>query len=309
MFFSAEKWKKIRGKLNQIDGGLTKTVFGTDSSQTVSRVGRTKNKLYPIKQQTRLIHVSVGQGGIWGINAQGQIMFSQPKTPWQAVPGTLIQVDSGPAGVVYGVSKEHKIFVREGILPTLPMGTVWRRVPGRLKYASCGLYGCWGVNRKNHVYFRLGVKANRPIGLKWMKVGKKVKLTQIEAGPGGIVAGLRPDGTVMVRTGVTKDIPYGRAWKKLDTFNTPVKHVSISLDKIYIVTQLGDIYVSLLEKSPDAKTPAGPLPPSGTKPPPEATSKMDFSKKIYVVCVLTFLHVKFQVLKPFTKNNVIIVFF
>lgn len=275
--FSTEKWKKIRGKLDQIDGGLTKTVFGTDSRHNVRRVGRITNKLYPmspIKRVARLIHVSVGQGGIWGINAAGQIMFSQPKTVWQTVPGVLMQVDSGPAGVVYGVTKDHKIFVREGILPTLPMGTMWRRVPGRLKYVSCGLFGCWGVNRKNHVYFRVGVKASKPVGLKWIKVGTFVKLTQIEAGPGGIVTGLRPDGTVMTRTGVTRDLPYGKAWKKLNTFRSPVKHVSVSLDKIYIVTQLRDVYVSLLEKSPDTKTPAGPLPPAGTKPRPEATSKL-----------------------------------
>lgn len=248
-------------------------MYGTDSSQIVRRVGRTTNKLYPIKQPTLLRHVSVGQGGVWGVNANGQIMFSQPKTPWQVVPGILAQIDSGPAGVVYGVTKDHKIFVREGILPSLPMGTMWRRVPGRLKYASCGLFGCWGVNRKNHVYFRIGVNAVRPGGLKWIRVGVNVKLTQIEAGPGGIVVGLLPSGAVVMRVGVTRDLPYGRSWKRLRTFNTPAKHVSVSLDKIYIVTQLRDVYVSLLKKSPDTKTPAGPLPPPGTKPPPEATSK------------------------------------
>ena len=275
---SAEKWKKVRGKLDQIDGGLTKTVFGTDSSQAVSRVGKTKNKLYPLKQETRLIHVSVGQGGIWGVNAQGQILFSLPKTPWQTIPGALAQVDSGPAGVVYGVTKDHKIFVRQGILPSLPLGTMWRRVPGRLKYVSCGLFGCWGVNRRNHVYFRVGVKAGRPLGLKWMKVGN-VKLTQIEAGPGGIVAGLLPDGGVMIRSGITKDLPYGQTWKRLTTFRAPAKHVSISLDKIYIITQTRDVYFSLLKKSPDAKIPGTALPP-GAKLPPEATSKLFYKKFI-----------------------------
>ena len=273
MLCFAEKWKKIRGKLEQIDGGLTKTVFGTHTTHAVSRVGRTKNKLYRIKRVTRLVHVSVGPGGIWGVNAQDGILFSQPKTPWQNVPGLLMQVDSGPAGVVYGVTRDHKIFVRQGILHSLPMGTMWRRVPGRLKYVSCGLFGCWGVNRKNHVYFRLGVKASRPIGLKWIRVGTNL-LTQIEAGPGGIVAGLQTDGTVVVRTGVTKDLPYGTSWTRVKGLIDPVKHVSISLDKLYVVTQGRDVYFSLLEKSPDAKTPAGPLPPPGTKPPPEATGKL-----------------------------------
>ena len=136
------------------------------------------------------------------------------------------------------------------------MGTIWRQAPGRLKYISCGVYGCWGANKHNHVYFRTGVKANKPLGSKWVKIDD-IELTQIEAGPGGIAAGLLPDGTVMIRTGVTRDLPYGNAWKKLDTFNTPVKHVSISLNKIYIISDLGDVYESLLEKSPNEKTPTG----------------------------------------------------
>ncbi len=135
------------------------------------------------------------------------------------------------------------------------MGTLWREVPGRLKYVSCGLYGCWGANRHNHVYFRTGVKASNPLGSGWVKLSD-IELTQIESGPGGIAAGLLPNGTVMIRTGVTRDLPQGKEWEKLDTFNTPVKHVSVSLDKIYIVTNLGDVYESLLEKSPSEKTPA-----------------------------------------------------
>lgn len=286
----AEKWKKIRGKLEQIDGGLTKTVFGTNSKDAVSRVGRTKNKLYPIKRVTRLVHVSVGPGGVWGVNKQGGILFSEPKRPWQSVPGILMQVDSGPAGVVYGVTKDHKIFVRQGILHSLPMGTMWRRVPGRLKYVSCGLFGVWGVNRKNHVYFRFGVKASRPVGLKWIKVGTNL-ITQIEAGPGGIVAGLQTDGTVVVRTGVTKDVPYGKSWKPVEGLISPVKHISVSLDKLYVVTQSRDVYFSLLEKSPDAKTPAGPLPPPGTKPPPEAAGKLVLQEisKLDVIYSIVYL--------------------
>ena len=102
----------MQGKLEQIDGGLVKTVYGTDSGQNVYKA---KSKLYPVPD-AKLTHVSVGQGGIWGVNAQGEIMFSGP--PWQLVPGNLIQVDSGPAGVVYGVNRHHRIYYRDGILPS-----------------------------------------------------------------------------------------------------------------------------------------------------------------------------------------------
>lgn len=133
------------------------------------------------------------------------------------------------------------------------MGTIWREVPGRLKYVSCGLYGCWGTNRHNHVYFRTGVKASNPLGTKWLRISD-VDLTQVESGPGGIALGLLSDGIVVVRIGITKDLPEGEAWEKLDTNNMPVKHVSVSLDKVYIVTEPGDVYESLLEKSANEKT-------------------------------------------------------
>lgn len=107
------KWIQLPGKLNQIDGGLIKTVYGTDSAQNVYIV---KSKLHLVPE-THLTHVSVGQGGVWGVNQQGQILFFHPKTSWNVIPGNLIQVDSGPAGVVYGVNSLHKIYYRDGILP------------------------------------------------------------------------------------------------------------------------------------------------------------------------------------------------
>jgi hypothetical protein len=116
------------------------------------------------------------------------------------------------------------------------MGTIWREVgPDRLKYISCGPYGCWGINRNNNVYFKTGVSASDALGKKWLKIDDIEQLTQIEAGPGGIAVGLRPDATVVIRTGVTRDLPQGKAWEKLDTSNIPVKHVTVSLDKIYIL--------------------------------------------------------------------------
>ena len=136
------------------------------------------------------------------------------------------------------------------------MGTVWRQVQGRLKYVSCGLYGCWGVNKHNHVYFRAGITSINPLGEKWVWI-MGIALAQIESGPGGFAAGVKPDGTVMMRTGVTRDRPYGEAWKNMDSFNIPAKHVTVSLNKIFIVSLDGDVYETLLEKTPDMNIPEG----------------------------------------------------
>ena len=84
--------------------------------------------------------------------------------------GKLIQIDSGPFGVVCGVNRFHHIFCRKGISLSTPQGTGWVRVPGALKYVSCGVYGCWGVNSANHIWFRHGVTSQNCAARKWVKI-------------------------------------------------------------------------------------------------------------------------------------------
>ena len=90
----------------------------------------------------------------------------------------MIQIDSGPCGIVYGVNRHHQIFCRTGISLRQPKGTGWVRVPGALKYVSCGVYGCWGVNRANQIWFRYGVNPNRCAGQRWQYISGS--LSQLE---------------------------------------------------------------------------------------------------------------------------------
>ena len=89
------------------------------------------------------------------------------------------QIDSGPFGIVYGVNKSHDIFCREG--SACAPGGSWKKVPGSLKYVSCGIYGCWGANFKDQIWVRLGVTAEKCEGKKWVLVPgalKQVEVTQ-----------------------------------------------------------------------------------------------------------------------------------
>ena len=84
---------------------------------------------------------------------------------WHHIGGRLMQIDSGPFGIVWGVNIRHYIYCRTGITWRNPKGRSWRRVPGRLKYASVGQFGVWGVNRHHNIYFRYGVTRSRPQGM------------------------------------------------------------------------------------------------------------------------------------------------
>jgi hypothetical protein len=84
--------------------------------------------------------------------------------------GRLIQIDSGPPGIVYGVNRHHQIYCRKGISPSKPYGTQWLRVPGALKYVSCGVYGCWGVNNAEQIWFRKGVNPHNCRAGNWVKI-------------------------------------------------------------------------------------------------------------------------------------------
>ena len=91
-------------------------------------------------------------------------MRNQAGSRWERVGGRLMQIDSGPFGFVWGVTKGHKIYYRTGITWKNPRGSGWRHVKGNLKYVSVGEFGPWGVDRYDKILFRSGVSQARPKG-------------------------------------------------------------------------------------------------------------------------------------------------
>ena len=83
---------------------------------------------------------------------------------WHRIKGRLIQIDSGPFGFVWGVSRSQRIYYRTGISWKNPKGSKWRKIGGDLKYISVGEFGPWGVNRYNKIWFRHGMSRGRPQG-------------------------------------------------------------------------------------------------------------------------------------------------
>ena len=80
--------------------------------------------------QGKMKHVSAGESGVWGVSQGGHAYFRKGVTPfnpkgtdWIKVSGqNFRQVDSGPYGVVYGVSKNGAVRCREKITDDEPKG-------------------------------------------------------------------------------------------------------------------------------------------------------------------------------------------
>ena len=147
---------------------------------------------------------------------------------WTVVGGSLMQIDSGPKGVVCGVNKGMEIYCRFGITDKLATGSKWTKLSGSLKYISCGAYGYWGVSQSNEVYFTAAVSGATT---QWTKIDGS--LTQIEAGPKGEVWAVNGNKELYTRIGVSQSSPSGFKWKKVGTRS--FSSVTIGLDKLYAV--------------------------------------------------------------------------
>ena len=147
---------------------------------------------------------------------------------WTVVGGALMQIDSGPRGVVCGVNKGMEIYCRLGITNKLATGSKWEKISGSLKYISCGAYGYWGVTQSNDIYFTAVVNG---ASTKWTKIDGS--LTQIEAGPKGEVWGVNVNQELYTRIGVSQSSPSGFKWKKIGTRS--FSSVTVGVDKLYAI--------------------------------------------------------------------------
>ena len=203
------------------------------------------------KVSGRLVHVSSGEAGVWGVSRNNGIYARKGITTrrtsgkyWARVSGKLIQVDSGPFGIVCGVNKAYNIYCRRGITRKRLLGNGWVRVPGKLMYISCGLYGHWGVNKAYRIYFRYGVNFGRPQGKRWKLVPGA--LVQIETGPDGAVWGVNMEGIVFTRLGVSRRNPVGSSWKRIGKKH--LASISVGLGYVFGVDNIGKPYMADVAK-------------------------------------------------------------
>ena len=231
-YYIDPKWTAFGRVLSQIDSGMTPAIWAVDPNDYIWLRINGKWRKVPGK----LIHVSSGGAGIWGVARNNRIYTrvgvggrNLKGKSWKRISGGLKQIDSGPPGIVCGVNKNDDIYCRTGVVPANRFGRSWVKVPGKLKYISCGAFGHWGVNKGNNIYFRYGVSPGRPQGTKWKHVPGK--LHQIESGPDGAVWGVNLYTGVYTRLGISKGNPIGTRWRRFK--KKKLVSISVGLGTLY----------------------------------------------------------------------------
>ena len=146
-------------KITQIDSGTTKAVWAINERDAVY-ILKDFNKW--ILVQTNQKYITAGESGVWAVDVQNQVQLRlgiSDKLPegkqWYRVNGKMKKIDSGPLGVLCGITVETEIKCRTGVTLTDPKGNGWSPVPfeRRPKRISCGEYGCWVLTKSNKVRF------------------------------------------------------------------------------------------------------------------------------------------------------------
>ena len=230
--------------MKQVDTGLTSALWG------ISRTGRPQvfvnHSWVPVSGVFK--HVSSGEAGVWAIKEDDQVLYragishlNPTGMVWKTVGGSLRQVDSGSAGVVYGIDKAQNLHCRGGIQKDLPTGLLWKRIPGSYKHVTCGLRGCWVITRDDKILFRQGVTGSFCKGFVWTPVLKPKKMKYIECGSDGVLWAVAEDGEVWYREGSDDLHPYGKQWKKLNIERT-FDMVTSGLNGQYALSRAGYVY-------------------------------------------------------------------
>ena len=230
--------------MKQIDTGMTKSVWGVNGRNEVFQLTTSINRWRYIGKNTR--HVTSGGAGVWSIDNQGDVFYRiesvrRAGNKWSKVGGVkLKQIDSGPYGVVYGVSTNGTVFCRDGIEPGTPTGKVWMKLKNtpKLSNVSCGALGCWGVNMSGYVWYRHGVSIQNCSGTKWSLVSGRLR--QIEVGADGNVCGVDHQDRMYHRIGVKSTNVLGTAWMVM---LHSVSHVTTGVNGQYVVVD-GSVYRS-----------------------------------------------------------------
>ncbi|KAM6945381.1 fish-egg lectin-like [Aplochiton taeniatus] len=217
---------------NQIDAGLGQ-VYAVDRAR---RVFQLINNRWTYVAFPNVVHMSVGPAGTWGADYRSRV-YKVVAGNWTFVPGlSLKQVDAGGNQFAVGAYSSTAYCLRSSYTRDFKGvgSTSWTKMPGSLKYQSCGPFGCWGVNTRNQVYMTRAVNSATCSSSSCQYVSG-VYLTMIEVSTDGKVFGVSTSGKVYQRYGVSASNPAGSRWVYISIcFNA--KHVTYDLGRLWVLT-------------------------------------------------------------------------
>ncbi|KAK6314548.1 hypothetical protein J4Q44_G00140770 [Coregonus suidteri] len=220
--------------LMQFDAGLGQVVATNTSQIPYYLVG---DKW--IRLPGSLKHITVGPAGIWGINS-GNIIYKYVAGNWEQYAISVKQVDAGGDEFIVGATIDDTPFCVTSSTIVGIMGQDSRyhgtRLPGSVKYLSCGPFGCWAVNKNDEIYLMSNVNKDTCQNKGWSHIDGK--LSMIEVATDGSVFGVNSEGQVFTRDGITASKPEGTGWSIVPMY-MPMTHVTYDLGRLWVVSTSG----------------------------------------------------------------------
>lgn len=140
-----------------------------------------------------------------------------------------MQIDAGMTDHLVGIDSQG--------FPSMRPNNNWSALPRqRQLYASTGDSGTWAVDKNNQVRYLLPTGAS--VGDSWDYVGSDF-FKSIDSGPKGYVFGVRSNGMLVYRDGISSFFPSGRQWVNL---GQSLKSVSVGSYGIWGVDEFGKVY-------------------------------------------------------------------
>lgn len=156
-------WKQIAGGLKQIDSGISRVVYGVNVNNNIfCRSGISESLLYGNHWTLLPGHfkyVSCGDYGCWAIKSDNSISFRTGVTSdscvgsgWIDVDGSLVQLEAGVAGVVYGITSDGNLYTREGVCEGNPTGFKWKHIKGTsFAHITVGMSTMYGIAKNGSI--------------------------------------------------------------------------------------------------------------------------------------------------------------
>ncbi|XP_038669857.1 fish-egg lectin-like [Scyliorhinus canicula] len=228
--------RQVAGRMKQIDASNGQ-VFAVDLRGNVF----TRRGEFWARVPGNLGHVTVGAAGVWGVG-RDQKLYRLVEGSWAILAGLLMQVDAGGDQIVAGVDRGKNIFCcnkQAAVTAASYFTPAYTRIPGKMRYYSCGPGTCWGISAAGNIYCRLKVKPVSCAGSKWLRVPGRFRM--VEVGTDGTVYAINYGGVVYRRVGISALKPQGVQWARIHFLGRKFRHVTADLGTLWLVEMNGNI--------------------------------------------------------------------
>ncbi|XP_070178454.1 lectin L6-like [Littorina saxatilis] len=162
---SGVAWVQVEGALKHVSVSPWGSVWGVNSNGDINyREGASlcdPAGIDWLKVSGSLSQISAGYAGVWGVNARNDVFYRTGTCcdtgamgdDWIKVDNKKLKYVSSGDGQVLALDKWGKIFRREGVSSSNPIGTAWRIVDPK-KLMAIDSYGVifWGVDDTDKIF-------------------------------------------------------------------------------------------------------------------------------------------------------------